>query len=87
MKIEKVKNEVIKKFNELRVGEAFIPKNYFTTDICIKTYSFTCEEFDDENEDWDGEQTYNALVLRNGDPFWYNDLSEVIVPNCKIVIE
>lgn len=87
MKIEKVKKEVIKRFTDLRIGEPFILKDCFTTDICIKTYNFTCEEFNDENEDWDGEETYNALILRTGDPFWCNDLAEVIVPNCKIVVE
>ena len=52
MKIEKVKNEVIKKFEELKVGEAFIPKNYFTSDICIKTYRFFSNEFDELKENW-----------------------------------
>ena len=37
MKIEKVKNEVIKRFAELKIGEAFMLKNFYTTDICIKT--------------------------------------------------
>lgn len=87
MKIEKVKKEVIKRFTDLRVGEPFILKDCFTTDICIKTYNFTCEGWNDENEDWDGEETYNALILRTGDPFWCNDLAEVIVPNCKVVVE
>lgn len=87
MKIEKVKNEVTKRFDELKIGEAFVLKNYFTTDICIKTYNFTCEEFDELKENWDGEETYNAFMLRNGDPFWCNELSEVIIPNCKVVVE
>ena len=88
MKIEKVKNEITKKFNDLKVGEPFALRNYyFPTDIYIKTYNFTCEDFVDENEDWDGEETYNALQLRTGDPFWCNELAEVVVPNCKIIIE
>lgn len=87
MKIEKVENEIIKRFAELKVGEAFVLRDYFPFDVYIKTYNFTSEEFDDENEDWDGEETYNAFELRTGKPFWCNDLSEVIVPNCKVVVE
>ena len=86
MIIEKAKNEVIKRFAELKVGEAFILKDYFTTDICIKTYSFISEEFDELKENYE-EESYNAFKLRNGDPFWCNDLSEVVVPNCKVVVE
>ena len=86
MKIEKAKNEVIKRFDELKVGEAFILKEYFTSDICIKTYSFISEEFDELKENYE-EESYNAFKLRNGDPFWCNDLTEVIIPNCKVIIE
>ena len=87
MKIEKVKNEVTKRFAELKIGEPFMLKNFYTTDVCIKTYNFTCEEFTDQNEDWDGEETYNAFMLRTGDPFWCNEFTDVIVPNCKVVVE
>ena len=88
MIIEKVKNEAIKKFNDLKVGEAFALKSYyFPTDIYIKTYSFTSDEFDELKENWDGEEIYNAFQLRTGDPFWCHELTEVVVPNCKVVVE
>lgn len=87
MKVEKVENETTKRFAELKVGEAFVLRDYFPIDVYIKTYNFTCEEFDDENEDWDGEETYNAFELRTGNPFWCSDSIEVIIPNCKVIVE
>lgn len=87
MQIEKVRNEVTKRFADLKVGAPFMFKDDFATNIYIKTYTFICEEFDELKDNWDGEETYNAFALRNGDPFWCNDLTEVIIPNCKVVVE
>lgn len=86
MKIEKVKNENIKTFEELNVGEAFRFTNYFSTDLCIKTYEFICDTFfyDTEEEE---DNKYNAIKLNNGEPVWFDNYTKVVIPNCKIVVE
>lgn len=84
MKVEKVKNEVVKTFGNLCVGEAFLLYNGFPTDIYIKTYEFTCEEYyNEETNDCE----YNAFILNTGEPAWIEVFTEVIVPNCKVIIE
>lgn len=84
MKIEKVKNENIKSFEDLDIGDAFHLLNHPSTDLYIKTYDFECEKaweyLDDDN-------TYNAIKLSNGKPHWFTNYDKVIIPNCKIVVE
>lgn len=83
MKIEKVKNEDIRKFGELTVGDAFRLPNHFSTDLHIKTYDFECEGVYDGSED----DQYNAINLSNGKPSWFPEYERVVVPICKIVVE
>lgn len=85
MKIEKAKNEVIKSFDELAVGDAFILVDHFTNDICIKTYEFDCDTYLDDCDEEDCR--YNAFQLRNGHPVWFDAYTKVVVPNCKVVVE
>ena len=44
MKIEKVKNEDIEKFEDLDMGEAFYLLSRLPSDLYIKTYNFKCAE-------------------------------------------
>lgn len=86
MKIEKAKNENIKSFEDLNIGEAFYPFNHLSTDLFIKTPQFICYKFyedDDEQED----NTYSAVKLNNGKPYWFSNFDKVVIPNCKIVVE
>lgn len=83
MKIEKAKNEIVKSYIDLKVGEAFYRSNQSSTDLYIKTYEFGCvdfSEYEDANE-------YNAINLSNGKPIWFSNFEQVITPNCKIVVE
>lgn len=84
MKIEKVKNEIIRNFNDLTIGDAFYPYNHFSTDLYIKTYDFKCEECCDGSEEDD---EFNAIKLSNGEPYWFAGYDKVVVPNCKIMVE
>lgn len=86
MKIEKVKNENIKNFEDLDIGEAFYPFNHFSSDLYIKTYDFECEDAYEDAEDIENNE-YNAIKLSNGEPYWFNDYDKVVVPNCKIIVE
>lgn len=83
MKIEKAKNEIIRDFEVLNAGDAFYPLNHFSSDLYIKTYNFECKEFYDDSED----DQYNAIKLSNGEPYWFSDSDDVVVANCKIVVE
>lgn len=84
MKIEKAKNEVIKSYNDLNVGEAFYPLGCCSlTDLYIKTYEFGCVEFSEYEED----NEYNAIKLSNGKPYLFSHFDKVVIPNCKIVVE
>lgn len=83
MKIEKVRNEVIKNFVELGNGDAFYPSNHFSSDLYIKTYDFECEEACEISED----NEYNAIKLSNGEPYWFANYDKVVIPNCKIMVE
>ena len=85
MKIEKVKNEIIRNFNDLTVGDAFYPSNHFSSDLYIKTYDFECEEACNIAEDDD--DGYNAIKLSNGEPYWFANYDKVVIPNCKIMVE
>lgn len=85
MKIEKVKNEVIKSFDSLGIGDAFYPLNHFSSDLYIKTYNFDCEECCNIPDSEDNE--YNAIKLSNGEPYWFADYDKVVIPNCKIMVE
>lgn len=83
MKIEKAKNEIVKSYIDLKVGEAFYRLYQSSTDLYIKTYEFGCvesSEYEDVND-------YNAINLSNGHPIWFSDFEKVVIPNCKIVIE
>lgn len=86
MKIEKVKNEDVRKFDELNRGDAFYPLNHFSSDLYFKTYDFECEEAYEIPDDIDANK-YNAIKLSNGEPYWFADYDKVVVPNCKIMIE
>lgn len=83
MKIEKVKNEVVKSFDSLGIGDAFYPLNHFSSDLYIKTYNFECEGVCDGTED----DEYNTIKLSNGEPYWFADYDKVVIPNCKIMVE
>lgn len=87
MKIEKVKNENIEKFEDLAPGDAFtrIP-NHSSSDLYIKTYDFVCEDAYEITDNVDANE-YNAIKLSNGEPYWFADYDKVVVPNCKIVVE
>lgn len=86
MKIEKAKNEIIKNFKDLKVGEAFHPSSHSSIDVYIKTYDLICHNFFDDIEDQE-DNRYNAIKLSNGEPIWFSDFEKVITPNCKIVVE
>ena len=86
MKIERVKNEDVRNFDDLKVGEAFRPVNYFSTDLLIKTYDFICYKCFDHDDDEEDNQ-YNAIHLLSGKPYWIESFEKVVVPNCKIVVE
>lgn len=84
MRIEKAKNENVKCFENLAIGEAFYPFNHFSTDLYIKTYGFECEE---AWENLDDDNAYNAIKLSDGKPYWFTHYDKVVIPNCKIVVE
>lgn len=87
MKIEKAKNEVIKSYNDLNVGEAFYPLGCCSlTDLYIKTYDFICYKLFDGTEDQEDNE-YNAIKLSNGKPYLFSTFDKVVIPNCKIVVE
>ena len=86
MKIEKVKNENIKSFESLDVGEAFYPLNHFSNDLYIKTCKFICYKFYEDNAEQEDNE-YNAIKLSNGMHYWFSDFDKVVVPNCKIMVE
>ena len=86
MKIEKVKNENVKCFEDLAIGEAFYLFNHLSTDLYIKTKQFICSEFYEDNEEQE-DDTYNAIKLSNGNPCWFSNFNKVVISNCKIVVE
>lgn len=86
MKIEKVKNEDIRKFDDLTTGDAFRLPNHFSSDLYIKTYDFEWEGFPDEDGNVEVEQC-NAIKLSNGQPIWFPGYEKVVVPICKIMVE
>ena len=86
MKIEKVKNEDVRKFDELTVGDAFRLPNHFSTDLHIKTEEFVCYKYFGDSETQE-DNVYNAIKLNNGKPTWFPGYERVVVPNCKIVVE
>ena len=83
MKIEKAKNEIVKSYIDLKVGEAFCRLNQSSTDLYIKTYEFGCVE----SSEYEDVNNYNAINLSNGEPICFSDFEKVVIPNCKIVIE
>lgn len=83
MKIEKAKNEIVRSYIDLKMGEAFYRLNQSSTDLYIKTYEFGCVEFSEYEE----VNEYNAINLSNGKPIWFSNFEQVITPNCKIVVE
>ena len=86
MKIEKIKNENIKNFEDLNIGDAFYPLNHFPNNLYIKTYDFECEDAYEISDNVDVNE-YNTIKLSNGEPHWFANYDKVVVPNCKIVIE
>ena len=86
MKIEKAKNEIVKNFKDLEVGEAFYSSTHFATDLYIKTYDFSCYKFFDGTENQEDNE-YNAIKLSNGRPYLFSPFDKMVIPNCKIVVE
>ena len=83
MKIEKAKNEIIKNFKDLKIGEAFYPLDCSLTDLYIRTYISEYKYSSIYQE----KNKFNTIKLSDGKPYWFSDFDKVITPNCKIVVE